>query len=76
MPTGGGAGGGGARPSISHGEYERSHMKAPRGRGSWAFSSKRNPNIEDVKFFNGTLTQAKQAAGNAFRGATEIHLLP
>lgn len=48
--------------------YERSHGKAPRGNGSWAFqrSTTRVAFAGDlygeVEFYNGTLTEAKKQA--------------
>jgi len=46
-------------------EYEKSHLKAPRGRGNWAFCFGRPSEgryLADLWFWNGTYTDAKRAA--------------
>lgn len=35
---------------IDSSPFRRSHIRAPRGRGSWAFATTPNPRIEDVQF--------------------------
>jgi len=67
-------------------EFERSHNKSPRGRGSWAFVdyvyAKRNDYLDFVFWSNGTTYQeAKKAArehfaslGDKFSG--EVVVLP
>jgi hypothetical protein len=39
-------------------EFEFSHGRKPKGRGSWAFSGTRNPRIEDV-FFSPSMTYSE-----------------
>jgi len=44
-------------------DYRRSHMKAPRGTGSWAFQAIGDTGLRgDIVFFFGTLTDAKRQA--------------
>jgi hypothetical protein len=58
-------------------------MKAPRGRGSWAFQPYGDHGLidEEPKFFSGTLTQAKKLAAAFYRdqdlaGDVVIAVLP
>lgn len=56
------------RPKFDDREYRRSHMKSPRGRGSWAFQAIGDGGlVGDVVFFSGTLTEAKKQAAAHFR---------
>jgi hypothetical protein len=59
--------------------YERSHLKPPRGRGSWAFSSYEG-GVEQGEpvFFSGTLTDAKKQAREHFaaQGVVDVAVLP
>jgi len=49
-------------------EYRFSHGAAPRGRGSWAFSTERDSPIEQVWFsMSMTFGEAKRAAAKYFR---------
>ena len=57
-------------------EYEISTGKKPKGRGMWAFSTRRHPEPEEIKFFYGTLTEAKKQAKAAFKGEIRIYVLP
>ena len=44
-------------------EYEFSHGKSPRGRGGWAFSFVRRPDVmTEVFWVNGTYAEAKKVA--------------
>lgn len=43
-------------------EYEFSHGHKPRGRGGWAFSFKRNPEMSEIFWINGTYSEAKAVA--------------
>ena len=52
-------------------EYIKSHGKAPKGYGSWAFAASRNPDPLDLKFFHGTLTQAKAQAKEHYKKIAE-----
>lgn len=56
-------------------EYRISHGKQPRGKGQWAFSTKRKCEPEDTFFSFGTLTAAKKEAAKHFTGATTIYIL-
>ncbi len=62
-------------------EYEISNGRKPKGTGSWAFSTERNPKVEDMWFFFGTLAEAKkQAAAKAkamgIPSGTTLYILP
>ena len=65
-------------------EYIKSTGKAPKGTGLWAFADKQNPDPMEVKFFNGTLTQAKAQAKDYYKKVGEqthetwmiIYILP
>lgn len=49
-------------------EYRRSHMKAPRGRGSWAFQAYGDAGLcGEIVFFFGSLSEAKVEARKHFR---------
>lgn len=46
-------------------DYRRSHLTAPRGRGSWAFSTvdpRRADYLNHTRFFSGTYREAKAQA--------------
>ena len=65
-------------------EYIKATGKAPRGTGSWAFAASRNPDPMDVKFFFGTLAEAKAQAKAYYKKIAEqicetwmvIYILP
>lgn len=58
--------------------FVRSHGKNPSGKGSWAFSDKRNAKIDDVWFSPGTVSyvDAKKAAKSHFKNAPVIYVQP
>lgn len=63
------------KPEITTRAYERSHMKAPRGRGGWLFAPATNWTAFDrdikwsqMKNFNGTYAEARKAAREHFHG--------
>lgn len=58
-------------------EYEASHGRQPRGRGSWAFSPSRDGR-EGMEWFRGTYSQARRQARVFFaeRGVPEIWAQP
>lgn len=46
-------------PTIETARYFRSHLRAPRGRGSWLFEDQAG----NIRFmYNGTYSEAKKAA--------------
>ncbi len=55
--------------------YYTSHMKEPRGYGSWAFTL---GDSKDMVWFKGTYAQARKQAVAAAKaaGATTVHVLP
>jgi hypothetical protein len=59
---------GGTTPIVDHSSYARSHMKSPKGEGSWMFSSARSINFdnhEEGKHYvtvNGKFGEAKKKA--------------
>ncbi len=58
-------------------EYTRSHIKPPRGMGSWAFSAAPDSPIEDVKFSpNLTYADAKKWARDEFPKGSTIYVQP
>ena len=57
-------------------EYMKSTGKAPKGKGTWAFATHRNPEVDEMKFFYGTLTEAKKQAKAAFENGATIYILP
>lgn len=67
-------------PEVSTDPYERSHRKAPRGYGSWAFcpswAEDRGDYIDFTRFFSGTYTEARKQARQAFYGEPMIVALP
>jgi len=51
---------------VKTGEYEFSHGKKPRGKGSWAFYMGKKTDTFDAHFFYGTYAEAvKQAKAKA-----------
>jgi len=52
--------------AFSTTEYELSHGKKPRGFGCWAFALARNPRIDSIFYYTGTLAEAKAAAKKNF----------
>jgi hypothetical protein len=64
-------------------QFEFSHNRKPRGRGSWAFELRQGD--EGVKFFQGTYTEAKSqaaawaksvAAAANYEGELDLEVLP
>lgn len=53
-------------------EYEMSHSKQPRGWGQWAFSALRNPDSNQLVWFNGSYGEAKKFARAHYRGKTTV----
>lgn len=64
--------------TVDTSEYRFSHGREPKGRGSWAFSEKRNPNYKEVKWYDGTYVQARRQAVTeaAANGITRIFAQP
>jgi len=51
-------------------EFESSHGRMPKGRGSWAFSTERDTPVDSPRFWfspSMTLGEAKRAAAEHFR---------
>lgn len=59
--------------TVSTRPYYRSHMKEPKGRGSWAFDI-----AGKIEWFNGTYTEARKAAVAKAKevGAAFVAVLP
>lgn len=65
-------------------EYIKVTGSTPKGTGTWAFSNSRNPDPMEIKFFYGTLTQAKAQAKAYYKQVAEqiaetwmiIYILP
>lgn len=62
--------------------FERSHGHLPKGNGCWAFQEAtavtafEHELVGEIKFFPGTLTQAKAMARGAFPGVRLVAVLP
>lgn len=57
--------------------YFRSHGKAPRGTGGWGFADINDQNdIDKVRFFYGTFSQARSQANKAFPAGSIIVVMP
>ena len=63
------------RMEFSNRDYISEHGKNPRGYGMWAFATKRNPDESDIFWFTGSLTEAKKAAKEHFKGAYIVYVL-
>lgn len=61
---------------FSNDEYIKALGKAPRGTGMWAFSTHRMPEPDEIKWFYGSLTEAKKQAKAAFEKGATIYVLP
>ena len=67
--------------SFNDSDYVRSHGKAPRGRGSWAFQRQVGRElVGEIKFFMGSVVEAKKQAAEAFAdygcaGYTDVAIL-
>lgn len=58
-------------------EYERSHSHSPRGRGAWAFSTERDPDVltDAVKWSPSmTYTEAKAWARRQFASTETVYV--
>ena len=54
--------------------YEASHAKLPRGRGSWAFSTEREPRSDDeILWAHGTFSEARREATAYFKKFCAAH---
>lgn len=60
---------------FSYRDYVAAHGVMPRGKGNWAFSTKRFPNPDEVFWAFGTLTDAKKKAREHFKGAWLVYVL-
>ena len=69
-------------PMFTTRNFERSHGRPPRGRGSWAFQeSATDAAFEedmrgDVEWFHGTYSEAREQAAQAFAGAEFVAVMP
>ena len=67
--------------SFSTTPYEREHGKQPRGYGAWAFQRLYGGTlVGEIKFFTGTVAEAKKMAAEAFAdltagGLTDVAIL-
>lgn len=65
--------------SVNTSEFVFSHGREPKGRGSWAFGfGERNPQIQNVRWFDGAYAQARRAAvaAAASEGVSVIYVQP
>ena len=60
---------------FSYRDYVSEHGKMPRGYGSWAFATKRNPDSKDILWVVGTFSEAKRKAKEHFKGAWVVFVL-
>ena len=71
-------------PQFTDAPFRRSHMKAPKGRGSWAFQATLTDTaldrdlVGEVWFSPGalTLTEAKKAAREQFAATELVAVMP
>ena len=64
-------------PRVNTTDFEFSHGRKPRGRGSWAFffeRDRRNHDVQDAFWHHGSFTEAKKAAVEEARrrGARDV----
>jgi hypothetical protein len=70
------------RVPVTTAAYLRSHGRAPRGSGTWAFSASQTSRAYDadlrgnVVFAHGTLAEATRVARESLRGVPYIAVLP
>lgn len=63
------------KPTFSNSDYVWNHGKQPRGVGDWAFATNRHPKPENIFWHHGSLTEAKKAAAEHFKGESIIYVL-